>query len=81
MNNRNVLVNIEAASYEATTKRCLNMLEELLKAQDKVMRFLVSEGLDDSLEGETIADHMGGAIRAFSGILGDRAYQRVVNKV
>ena len=81
MNNRNVLVNIEAASYEATTKRCLNMLEELLKAQDKVMRFLVSEGLDDSLEGETIADHMGGAIRAFSGILGDMAYQRVVNKV
>lgn len=81
MNNRNVLVNIEAASYEATTKRCLNMLEELLKAQDKVMRFLVSEGLDDSLEGETIADHMGDAIRAFSGILGDRAYQRVVNKV
>lgn len=81
MNNRNILVNIEAVSSEATTKRCLNMLEELLKAQDKVMRFLVSEGLDDSLEGETIADHMGGAIRAFSGILGDRTYQRVVNKV
>lgn len=81
MNNRNILVNIEAVSSEAITKRCLNMLEELLKAQDKVMRFLVSEGLDDSLEGETIADHMGGAIRAFSGILGDRTYQRVVNKV
>lgn len=81
MNNRNILVNIETASSEATTKRGLEMLEELLKAQDKVMRFLATEGLDDSLEGEAIADYMGGAIRAFDGILGDRAYQRVVNKV
>jgi hypothetical protein len=79
MNNRNILVNIETASSEATTKRCLEMLEELLKAQDKVMRFLATEGLDDSLEGEAIAEHMGGTIIAFSGILGDNLYHKVVN--
>ena len=79
MNNRNILVNIEAVSSEATTKRCLNMLEELLKAQNKVMRFLATEGLDDSLEGEAIAESLGSAIRAFSGILGDNLYHKVVN--
>ena len=81
MNNRNILVNIEAVSSEATTKRCLNMLEELLKAQNKVMRFLATEGLDDSLEGEAIAEHMGGAIRAFSGILPSRIYDKVIKRM
>lgn len=80
MNNRNILVNIEAVSSEATIKRCLNMLEELLKAQDKVMRFLATEGLDDSLEGEAIADYMGGAIRAFDGILPNGVYDNVINR-
>lgn len=79
MNNRNILVNIETASSEATTKRCLNMLGELLKAQSKVMNFLVSEGIDDSIEGEAIAESLGSATRAFSGILGDNLYHKVVN--
>lgn len=81
MDNRNILVNIEAVSSEATTKRCLNMLGELLKVQEKVMRFLVSEGLDDSLEGEAIAAHMGGAIRAFSGILPSGVYDKVIERM
>lgn len=80
MSNRNILVNIETASSEATTKRCLEMLEELLKAQDKVMRFLATEGLDDSLEGEAIADYMGGAIRAFDGILPSGVYGKIINR-
>ncbi len=80
MNNRNILVNIEAVSSEATTKRCLNMLEELLKAQSKVMRFLATEGLDDSLEGEAIAEGLGSAIRAFDGILPSGAYDKVIKR-
>lgn len=80
MNNRNILVNIEAVSSEAITKRCLNMLEELLKAQSKVMRFLATEGLDDSLEGEAIAEGLGSAIRAFDGILPSGVYDNVINR-
>lgn len=81
MNNQNILVEATAISSEATTKRCLHMLEELLRAQDKVMRFLVNEGLDDSLEGKAIADHMGGAIRAFSGILPNGTYDKAINRM
>lgn len=80
MNNRNILVNIEAVSSEAITKRCLNMLEELLKAQSKVMRFLATEGLDDSLEGEAIAEGLGSAIRAFDGILPSGVYGKIINR-
>jgi hypothetical protein len=80
MNNRNILVNIETASSEATTKRCLNMLGELLKAQSKVMNFLVSESIDDSIEGEAIAESLGSAIRSFDGILPSGVYGKIINR-
>ena len=60
------------------TKRCIDVLKELMKVREKAIKFLVSEGIDDSLEGEAIADGLGSAIRAFDGILPEDIYNKVV---
>lgn len=79
MNNQNILVEVTSVENVDTTVRCKKMLTELLKAQSKVMEFLVKEGLDDTLEGEEIADGMGSAIRAFDGILPQGVYDEVIS--
>ena len=78
MNNQNIFVEVSAVENEDTTQRCKNMLDELLKAQSKVMDFLVNEGLDDSKEGEAIAEGLGEAVRAFDGILPQGVYDKVM---
>lgn len=80
MNNQNIFVEVSIVENNDTTKRCLDMLNELLKAQSKVMNFLVSEGIDDSLEGEAMAEHLGMAVQAFKGILPEGVYDEVINK-
>ncbi len=81
MNNQNIFVEISTVDNNDTTQRCLDMLNELLKAQSKVMNFLASEGIDDSLEGEAIAEGIGCAIRAFSGILGESVYHKAIKNL
>ncbi len=80
MNNQNIFVEVSTVDNNDTTQLCLDMLNELLKAQSKVMSFLVSEGIDDSLEGEAIAEGFGCAIRAFDGILPQGVYEKVIGK-
>ncbi len=76
MNNQNTI--IEKTVDNGATQRCINLLKELMAVQEKAMKFLVSEGIDDSLEGEAIADGLGSTIRAFDGILPEGVYNNVV---
>lgn len=76
MNNQNTI--IEKTVDNGATQRCINLLKELMAVQEKAIKFLVSEGIDDSLEGEAIADGLGSTIRAFDGILPEGVYNNVV---
>lgn len=76
MDNQNTI--IEGTVDNGATQRCINLLKELVAVQEKAMKFLVSEGIDDSLEGEAIADGLGSTIRAFDGILPEDIYNKVV---
>ena len=76
MNNQNTI--IEGTVDNGATQRCINLLKELVAVQEKAIKFLVSEGIDDSLEGEAIADGLGSTIRAFDGILPDGIYNKTL---
>lgn len=76
MNNQNTIM--KKTVDNGATQRCINLLKELMAVQEKAMKFLVSEGIDDSLEGEAIADGLGSTIRAFDGILPEGIYNNVV---
>ena len=76
MNNQNII--IEGTVDNSATQRCINLLKELVAVQEKAIKFLVSEGIDDSLEGEAIADGLGSTIRAFDGILPEGVYNKTL---
>lgn len=76
MNNQNTI--IEGTVDNGATQRCINLLKELVAVQEKAMKFLVSDGIDDSLEGEAIADGLGSTIRAFDGILPEGIYNKTL---
>ena len=76
MDNQNMM--IEVTVDNDATQRCVGMLKELMAVQEKAIKFLVSEGIDDSLEGEAITDGLGSAIRAFDGILPEDIYNKVI---
>lgn len=62
------------------TSPCIDMLMDVIAMQEKALRLFVQEGIDDSKEAEEFADNMGAAIQAFSGILGDSVYQKIINR-
>ena len=76
MNNQNTI--IEGTVDNGATQRCINLLKELVAVQEKAIKFLVSEGIDDSLEGEAIADGLGSTIRAFDGIIPEGIYNKTL---
>ena len=68
MDNHNM---IEVTVCNDATQRCVGLLRELMGVQEKAMKFLVSEGIDDSKEGTMIAESTGNAVKAFGGVLQD----------
>nr|DAH35555.1 MAG TPA: hypothetical protein [Caudoviricetes sp.] len=76
MDNQNMM--IEVTVDNDATQRCIGLLKELMAVQEKAMRFLVSEGIDDSNEGTMIAEGIGNAVRAFGGVLPKGIYNNVV---
>lgn len=75
MDNQNM---IEVTVDNDATQRCVGLLEELMAVQEKAMKFLVSEGIDDSNEGTMIAEGTGNAVKAFGGVLPEGIYNNVV---
>ena len=75
MDNQNM---IEVTVDNDATQRCVGLLEELMAVQEKAMKFLVSEGIDDSNEGTMIAEGIGNAVKAFGGVLLEGIYNNVV---
>ena len=75
MDNQNM---IEVTVDNDATQRCVGLLKELMVVQEKAMKFLVSEGIDDSNEGMMIAEGIGNAVKAFGGVLPDGIYNNVV---
>lgn len=69
---------IEVTVDNDATQRCIALLKELMAVQEKAMRFLVSEGIDDSNEGTMIAEGIGNAVKAFGGVLPKGIYNNVV---
>lgn len=69
---------IEVTVDNDATQRCIGLLKELMAVQEKAMRFLVSEGIDDSNEGTMIAEGIGNAVKAFGGVLPKGIYNNVV---
>lgn len=76
MDNQNMM--IEVTVDNDATHRCVDMLKELMAVQEKAMKFLVSEGIDDSNEGMMIAEGIGNAVKAFGGVLPKGIYNNVV---
>lgn len=76
MDNQNIM--IEVTVDNDATQRCIGLLKELMAVQEKAMRFLVSEGIDDSNEGTMIAEGIGNAVKAFGGVLPKGIYNNVV---
>ena len=76
MNNQNTI--IEGTVDNGATQRCINLLKELVSVQEKAIKFLVSEGIDDSNEGTMIAEGIGNAVKAFGGVLPDGIYSEVI---
>lgn len=69
-----VLSNINIfMSYKVDDRRKM-----LMSVQEKAMKFLVSEGIDDSCEGTMIAEGIGNAVKAFGGVLPEGIYNNVV---
>ena len=69
---------IEVTVDNDATQRCISLLKELMAVQEKAMKFLVSEGIDDSNEGTMIAESIGNAVKAFGGVLPDGIYSEVI---
>lgn len=78
MDNQNMM--IEVTVDNDATQRCISLLKELMAVQEKAMKFLVSEGIDDSTEGTMIAEGIGNAVKAFGGVLPDDIYSEVIEK-
>lgn len=76
MDNQNMM--IEVTVDNDATQRCIGLLKELMAVQEKAMKFLVSEGIDDSNEGMMIAEGIGNAVKAFGGVLPKGIYNNVV---
>ena len=76
MDNQNIM--IEVTVDNDATQRCVGLLKELMAVQEKAMKFLVSEGIDDSKEGTMIAEGIGNAVKAFGGVLPDGIYNNVL---
>ena len=76
MDNQNMM--IEVTVDNDATQRCIGLLKELMAVQEKSMKFLVSEGIDDSCEGTMIAEGIGNAVKAFGGVLPEGIYNNVV---
>jgi hypothetical protein len=76
MDNQNMM--IEVTVDNDATQRCVGLLKELMAVQEKAMKFLVSEGIDDSNEGTMIAEGIGNAVKAFGGVLPKGIYNNVV---
>lgn len=76
MDNQNMM--IEVTVDNDATQRCTGLLKELMAVQEKAMKFLVSEGIDDSDEGTMIAEGIGNAVKAFGGVLPKGIYNNVV---
>lgn len=76
MDNQNIM--IEVTVDNDATHRCVGLLKELMAVQEKTMKFLVSEGIDDSNEGMMIAEGIGNAVKAFGGVLPEGIYNNVV---
>lgn len=76
MDNQNMM--IELTVDNDATQRCVGLLKELMAVQEKAMKFLVSEGIDDSNEGTMIAEGIGNAVKAFGGVLPKGIYNNVV---
>lgn len=76
MDNQNMM--IEVTVDNDATQRCISLLKELMAVQEKTMKFLVSEGIDDSNEGTMIAESIGNAVKAFGGVLPDGIYSEVI---
>ena len=76
MDNQNMM--IEVTVDNDATQRCISLLKELMAVQEKAMKFLVSEGIDDSKEGTMIAEGIGNAVKAFDGVLPKGIYNNVV---
>ena len=76
MDNRNMM--IEVTVDNDATQRCVGLLKELMAVQEKAMKFLVSEGIDDSNEGMMIAEGIGNAVKAFGGVLPEGIYNNLL---
>lgn len=78
MENQNMTTEAKIAEINNMILRRIDALKELLKMQNKVMFFLVKEGIADSKEGEAIAESIGEMIKAFGDVLPDSIYNKVI---
>lgn len=78
MDNQNMTTEAKIAEINNMILRRIDALKELLKMQNKVMSFLVEEGIDNSKEGEAIAKSIGEMIKSFGDILPDSIYNKII---
>lgn len=78
MENKNMTTEEMMVDIYDKIRRRIDALRELLKLQKETMAFLVKEGLDDSKEGEAIAESIGEMIKSFGDVLTDNIYNKII---
>lgn len=78
MENKNMTTEEMMVDICDKIRRRIDALRELLKLQKETMAFLVKEGLDDSKEGEAIAESIGKMITSFGDVLPDNIYNKII---
>lgn len=78
MENKNMTTEEMMVDICDKIRRRIDALRELLKLQKETMAFLVKEGLDDSKEGEAIAESIGEMIKSFGDVLSDNIYNKII---
>lgn len=78
MENKNMTTEEMMVDICDKIRRRIDALRELLKLQKETMAFLVKEGLDDSKEGEAIAESIVEMIKSFGDVLPDNIYNKII---
>ena len=65
-------------SVSNDTARCIELLKNLVSAQEQALAYLIEHNLDEYGYGEQFAEQIGEAVKSFGSMLYNNMYNRVV---
>ena len=65
-------------SVSNDTARCIELLKNLVSAQEQALAYLIEHNLDEYGYGEQFAEQMGEAVKSFGSMLGSKVYTKIL---